>query len=171
MTDCQACRWAILAQLAIALVFAGCTSASRAATAVREVPRERMVIATRTVDLDNRAQEPATVTGWLKLPDRPGPAPAVIVAHGCYGDSPDTDRWTSELRRMGYAALAVDSFTGRGVVQICTGDRVVSIMSRVHDVYRALSLLAQRPCWRRYLRRTGPTSSSASIQGFVGQSR
>jgi len=132
--------------LAMAFLSAACGSAAPASTAVREVLPERVVIATRTVDPEDPArEEPVTVTGWLKLPERAGRTPAVIVAHGCWGDGADTDRWTSELRRMGYAALAVDSLTGRGILQICTGERIVSIMSRVHDVYRALSLLARHP--------------------------
>lgn len=139
-------RQSRFALLAAALVFAGCASASPAATAVPGPSRERIVIATRTVDFENPDhEEPATVVAWFKLPERPGRVPAVIVAHGCAGDSSDIDGWTSELRRMGYAALALDSFTGRGIPEICTGRHALSVASRVHDMYGALSILARHP--------------------------
>lgn len=117
-----------------------------AVTALADGAAGRMVIETRTVDVDDPTRdEPATVTAWLELPERAGRVPAVIVAHGCYGEGPETDAWMSELRRMGYAALAVDSFGGRRIREICTGQQPISILSRVHDAYRALAVLARHP--------------------------
>jgi dienelactone hydrolase len=105
-----------------------------------------MVIETRTVHIDDPTRDvPATVTAWLELPERAGRVPGVIVAHGCYGEGPEIDAWMSELRRMGYAALALDSFSGRDIREVCTGRQPISVLSRVHDVHRALALLARHP--------------------------
>ena len=125
------------------LLLAGCVSAP---TEFADGTTGRLVIETRTTDVDDPTRdEPATVTAWLELPERAGRVPAVVVAHGCYGEGPETDAWTSELRRMGYAALAVDSFGGRRIREVCTGQQPISVLSRVHDAYRALALLATHP--------------------------
>src|SRR2546426_948796 len=91
-------------------------------------------------------EQPATVTGDLSLPGGgSGRVPAVIVLHSCAGVQSPITQWARELNRMGYAALVVDSFTGRGVTEVCTGHTPVSIGSRLADVFRAQELLATHP--------------------------
>jgi dienelactone hydrolase len=93
-------------------------------------------------------EEPTTVTGELFLPDAGGRRPAVIVLHSCSGMTPSLMEWAEAVNRMGFAALLLDSFTARGVTEICTGRggrAAVSITSRLTDAYRALAMLAAHP--------------------------
>ena len=97
----------------------------------------------------NGVEEPITVAGDLSIPAAAGGrVPAVIVLHSCSGMTPNLAEWTEAVNRMGFAALLLDSFTARGVTEICTGGAgrtPVTVSSRLADVYRALALLAAHP--------------------------
>ena len=93
---------------------------------------------------DSGAQ-PVTVTGYLTLPARAGRVPAVVLAHGCSGIRGNIPPWADELESLGVAALVIDSFGPRGIVQVCTGDQQISISSRIVDAYRALAALQRHP--------------------------
>jgi len=66
-------------------------------------------------------------TAQLLRPQGPGPFPAVVALHGCGGllnkeddlAKRETD-WADRLVGAGYAVLFPDSFTARGMRQICT---------------------------------------------------
>jgi len=90
-------------------------------------------------------EQPGTITADLSLPAGSGRVPAVIVLHSCTGVTPSVTEWARELNRMGYAALVLDSFTGRGVKEICTGHASVNPGSRLADLFRAQELLATHP--------------------------
>src|SRR2546423_14231562 len=90
-------------------------------------------------------EQPGTITADLSLPAGSGRVPAVIVLHSCTGVTPSVTEWARELNRMGYAALVVDSFTGRGVKEICTGHASVNPGSRLADLFRAQELLVTHP--------------------------
>lgn len=91
-------------------------------------------------------EEATTITGDLTLPERaPDRVPAVILLHSCAGVTPHLADWAREVNRMGFAALVLDSFTARGVKEVCTGRTPVSIGSRLLDAYRALALLGAHP--------------------------
>lgn len=125
----------------IALVAAGCGSAL---SAVTEGRTGRIEVPSLTIAA-NGAEEATTVTGELSIPDVGGRVPAVIVLHSCSGITPNLAEWADALNRMGFAALLLDSFTARGVTEICTGRTPVSISSRLTDAYRALALLSAHP--------------------------
>src|SRR5919108_1958126 len=90
-------------------------------------------------------EQPATVTGDLSLPAVGGRVPAVIVLHSCAGVTPEIGDWARTLNGMGYAALVVDSFTSRGVTEVCTGHQSINPGSRLADLFRAHELLATHP--------------------------
>jgi hypothetical protein len=125
----------------VALLAAGCSSALSPVTEGRtghiEVPS--LTIA------PNGVEEAVTVAGDLSIPDDTGGrVPAVIVLHSCSGMTANLAEWAGAVNRMGFAAFLLDSFTARGVTEICTGGAgrtPVSISSRLADVYRALALL------------------------------
>src|ERR1051325_5484221 len=52
---------------------------------------------------------------------RPGaePAPAVAIFHGCGGVGQNNVRMAELLRNWGYVALVVDSFSSRGLKDVC----------------------------------------------------
>ena len=90
-------------------------------------------------------EQPGTIEGDLSLSPIKGRTPAVIVLHSCAGVTPAITDWAHVLNAMGYAALVVDSFTGRGVKEICTGHMSVSVGSRLADLFRAQELLLTHP--------------------------
>jgi len=88
---------------------------------------------------------PVAVTGRLSLPPGVGRVPAVVLAHGCSGAGSAIESWADEMVRLGYAALVVDSYAGRGLQETCSGRTLISNASRLVDVYRALDFLTAHP--------------------------
>lgn len=83
--------------------------------------------------------------GSIILPDGKPPFAAVIVLHGCNGVSPNTRVWARRIASWGYAALIVDSFSARGLAQVCDGSRALPGFERAKDVFAAASYLRSRP--------------------------
>jgi dienelactone hydrolase len=112
-----------------------------------------------------RAAEPETVriasdavqlgpfTASLFRPKGNGPFPAVVALHGCGGLFNDDkemkgreEDWAERLVAAGYVVLLPDSFTARGVLQICSGpDRKISPEERAEDAAAAAQWLAKQP--------------------------
>ena len=93
------------------------------------------------------ARPPADVIdGYLSKPDGAGPFPAIVHLHGCSGLSAafkagtDKGLWSERLAGWGYAVLAVDSFTTRGIAQACPGGHA----TRITDTYGALTFQSRR---------------------------
>jgi dienelactone hydrolase len=84
---------------------------------------------------------PARVTGYMTRPPGAGPFAAVVLLHGCGGFHSSMMSWADRLMRMGYVALAVDSFGSRGIDEQCSG----GFPEQVADGYAALRLLASKP--------------------------
>ena len=64
----------------------------------------------RTLQLAAQLYKPAQATGRV---------PAVAIFHGCGGPGQNTTRMAGLLASWGYAALAVDSFSARGLKDVC----------------------------------------------------
>ena len=88
---------------------------------------------------------PVVLTGELTLPAGPGPFPAVVLMHGCGGVGNAEGGWVDPLTRAGYATFVVDSFTGRGMSEVCTNGRTLVAIQRIPDAYGALRILATHP--------------------------
>ncbi|MCK1513417.1 dienelactone hydrolase family protein [Bradyrhizobium sp. 190] len=81
---------------------------------------------------------PQALQGYLRLPDGPGPSPAVVLLHGCGGGWRGIDeRWGKLLAAWGYVTLTVDSFGTRGITNACTGPPPPTL----YDAYRALNFI------------------------------
>lgn len=101
------------------------------------------------------SSSPADLRAFLFEPQGPGPHPTVVMIHGCGGayakDGSLNARhqmWGEHLAAQGYAALMLDSFTSRGLKQICTqkySERTIKEADRVGDTYAALAWLRQQP--------------------------
>jgi dienelactone hydrolase len=125
----------------LALLAAGCSSAL---STVSEGKTGRLEVPSFTIT--PRGEEATTVSGDLSMPrDVSGRVPAVIVLHSCSGMTSNLLDWAEAVNRMGFAALLLDSFTARGITEICTGRVSVSVSSRLTDAYRALALLSVHP--------------------------
>ena len=92
------------------------------------------------------------LAGYLYRPDGPGPFPAVVMLHGCSGLMTRSGKvrsnarfWAEHLRDHGYVALLVDSFTSRGIDEVCTGRHKLSVVhDRADDARGALQFIRQR---------------------------
>ena len=71
----------------------------------------------RLVELESPLSSgPQPLQGYLRLPDGPGPSPAVVLLHGCGGNWRGIDeRWGKRLAAWGYVTLTVDRFGTRGI--------------------------------------------------------
>jgi dienelactone hydrolase len=85
------------------------------------------------------------LTGQLSLPQGPGLFPAMILMHGCAGVGRVERGWAAVLVSWGYAAFVVDSFTDRGLREVCTQARTFVGTQRVPDAYGALAALGRHP--------------------------
>src|SRR3989440_3429975 len=134
-----------LPALIVCVLLAGCATSGGVAT-LADGRTGSFPILTRTFPTATGAvEQPGTVTGDLSVPGGSDRVPAVIVLHSCSGVTPNVTEWAHALNRMGYAALVLDSFTGRGVNEVCTGHTPVSVGSRLADVFRAQELLVTHP--------------------------
>lgn len=96
--------------------------------------------------------EPGVLKGgaYVALPDGPGPHPGVVVIHEAYGLNENIKDIAGRFADKGYAALAVDLFTGRNRAICMT--RYMAGMLRgsvdrygISDLKAALSHLATLP--------------------------
>lgn len=102
------------------------------------------------------ARKPLTITGdtigvlrdhqvgSIILPQGNPPYPAVVVLHGCNGVSSSTRIWARRLASWGYAALIVDSFTPRGISNVCGHGMTLSGRERAADALAAAAYLRSR---------------------------
>jgi len=88
----------------------------------------------RTVQLAAQLYKPATTTGRV---------PAVAIFHGCSGPGQNTARMAGLLASWGYAALSVDSFSARGLKDVCARNWPTQAQAedRARDIDAALAWL------------------------------
>jgi dienelactone hydrolase len=92
----------------------------------------------RTIQLAAQFYKPATTTG---------PVPAVAIFHGCGGPGQNTARMAGLLASWGYAALSVDSFSARGLKDVCGRNWPTQAQAedRAFDIDAALAWLGTQP--------------------------
>lgn len=87
---------------------------------------------------------------YLALPDSSGPHPGVVVIHEAYGLNDHIRDVTRRFADEGYAALAVDLFTGRNRA-ICMTRYMAGLLlgsvnrAGIDDLKSALTFLAKQP--------------------------
>ena len=95
------------------------------------------------MDIEGGPQiQPVRLAGYLARPAGPGPFPAIVLVHGCGGFHSTMISWADRLSRLGYVALAVDSFGPRNMEDDCNG---VGALYQEGDGNAALHYLATRP--------------------------
>lgn len=102
-------------------------------------PHAPLVISDETIGILRQQQ-----VGSIILPQGKPPFPAVVVLHGCNGVSQNTRVWARRLASWGYAALIIDSFSTRGLRQVCDGSRALPGPERAKDVFAAAAYLRSR---------------------------
>ncbi len=75
------------------------------------------------------------------------PVPAVAMFHGCGGPGQNTARMAGLLASWGYAALVVDSFSARGLKDVCGRNwpTPAAAEARAADIDAALAWLERQP--------------------------
>lgn len=90
--------------------------------------------------------KPATIAGELRLPRSGGDRlPAVVLLHGSGGINSGITDWAEQLNAIGIATFIVDSFSGRGIVNILGDQSQLGRLTMIIDAYRALDLLSGNP--------------------------
>ncbi len=80
-----------------------------------------------------------------------GPFPFVVLLHGCGGLHHEAmwrswaEPWAEVFRERGIGTAVVDSFTPRGVDQVCTGSPGAWAVQRADDAYSVRAWLAEQP--------------------------
>jgi dienelactone hydrolase len=95
-----------------------------------------------TVTIPASATNPALL-GYFKRPAAPGPAPAILVLHGCGGFGAREITWVDTFAAQGYVALAIDTLTPQGLTNGC-GNAESSYVGS-HYAATALRWLAAQP--------------------------
>jgi dienelactone hydrolase len=125
------------AGIALAALLASAATAQDATPSKTQAP---LIINDETVGILRQKQ-----VGSLILPQGTPPFPAIVVMHGCNGVSQNTRVWARRLASWGYAALIIDSFSPRGLEQVCDGSRALPGPLRAKDAFAAATYLRSRP--------------------------
>jgi dienelactone hydrolase len=82
----------------------------------------------------------------LFRPAGTGAVPAVAIFHGCGGPGQNTARMAGLLMSWGYVALVVDSFSARGMKDVCGKNwpTQADAETRAHDIDAALAWLGKQ---------------------------
>ena len=86
------------------------------------------------------------LSAQLYRPAAPGRVPAVAIFHGCGGVGVNNTRMAGLLKEWGYAALVVDSFGARRMVDVCGRHwpTEADAQARERDIDAALAWLSKR---------------------------
>jgi dienelactone hydrolase len=86
------------------------------------------------------------LTAQLYRPASPQPLPAVAIFHGCGGVGVNNTRMAELLKGWGYVALVVDSFSARGLKDVCGRNwpTQAAAEARARDVDAALAWLGKQ---------------------------
>ena len=115
--------------------------------------RQAQAIEPETVRITSDLAHMGPFTALLFRPKGAGPLPAIVALHGCGGlltgageiRTREAD-WAERLVAAGYVVLLPDSFTARGMREICSGrERKIFPDDRAEDAAAAAQWLAQQP--------------------------
>ncbi len=119
--------------------------------AVMHARAEPIQVAVPTADVSSSL---APLLASLFEPATPGPHPAVVMLHGCSGAYARSGAlnarhrmWGELFAANGYVVLMLDSFTSRGIKEICTQkfvERTLKEADRAGDAYAALAFMRAR---------------------------
>jgi dienelactone hydrolase len=123
--------------------FATCVLVACAAGVSPPVGDDRPPAAIHIAGIDGIA-----LPAWFDKPPGAGPFPVVILLHGCSGLDRFSWRrdqdWAALLHQQGYATLILDSFSPRGLRNVCAHGEFTGAERSV-DVWAAVAYLADRP--------------------------
>lgn len=89
--------------------------------------------------------KPVTIAGQLRIAQGSGRLPLVILQHGSSGYAANIDYWSRTLNAAGISTLALDGFTGRGLVEVNSNQALLGRLNFILDIYRTLGVVASHP--------------------------
>jgi dienelactone hydrolase len=139
--------WLVRLCLALVLLSAGtamCSAAEKrlpAGQAAATLPAPNIMI-------HEAGAKPLDLPGWFVRPTAAGRVPEVMIFHRCSGlpgfSWRRAQEWGALFRAQGYATLIVDSFTPRGLTNVCADAAAFTGAERAIDVWAAAAALAAR---------------------------
>jgi dienelactone hydrolase len=135
------------AALLVASAISAVTVAQAQVARIEYLPFESTTL-TDAEFLTGRKDGPrVTLAGELRLPKvGDEKLPAVVLVHGSGavgGAAAPVSEWARALNDIGIATFAIDSFSGRGIVQTSTDQKQLGRLAMIVDAYRALEVLAK----------------------------
>ena len=119
----------MIARLTFLLMFLGAGSA---------LAQQNVLVPVGKLQLAAQLYKSGTTTGRV---------PAVAIFHGCGGPGQNTARMARLLASWGYVSLVVDSFSARGLKDVCGRNwpTQADAEARAHDIDAALTWLGKQP--------------------------
>ncbi len=139
--------------LVAAAGLAALTAAARAEVTNRgEIPARVEIHAVPTVWItdqqfltgDDKGRA-VTIGAELRIAQKAGKSPLVILMHGSGGIGPNVPYWTREFNRIGISTLTLDGMSGRGLQGVGTNQAVLGRLNLIVDIYRSLEIVAKHP--------------------------
>ena len=89
--------------------------------------------------------KPTITSGQFRIAQGSGRLPVIVLQHGSGGMGANIEMWQKEFNTIGVSTFALDGFTGRGLTQVSTDQKLLGRLNFVLDIYRALNILATHP--------------------------
>jgi acetyl esterase/lipase len=131
------------------IVFALVSNSDAKAQIARQelIPFQSMTLSDADFLKGTKEGTQVTIAGHLRLP-RAGneKLPAVVLLHGAAGvggTGTMIEEWVKELGEIGIATFVLDSYSGRGLVQLAIDQTQLGELTVVVDAFRALEVLAK----------------------------
>jgi dienelactone hydrolase len=105
-------------------------------------PFESLTLTDRQFLIGDKNGKAVMLAGELRLPQGgSGRLPAVILVHGSGGTGAREEFWSKYFNEMGIASFVIDSFSGRGLVDVNPDQAQLGRFNMVLDLYRAYDVL------------------------------
>ena len=89
--------------------------------------------------------KPTITSGQFRIAQGSGRLPVIVLQHGSGGMGANIEMWQKEFNTIGVSTFALDGFTGRGLTEVSTDQKLLGRLNFVLDIYRALNILATHP--------------------------
>ena len=86
-----------------------------------------------------------TIGAELRIAQKPGKTPLVILMHGSGGIGPNVPFWQRELNAQGISTLTLDGMSGRGLQGVGHQQQILGRLNFILDIYRSLEVVAKHP--------------------------
>jgi dienelactone hydrolase len=139
--------------IACAITVLACAHSAAADPAVGDLaartelrPFESLTLTDHQFLIGDRNGKLVMLAGELRLPQgASGRLPAVILVHGSGGINAGHEFWAKSFNAMGIASFVIDSFSGRGLVDVNADQAQLGRLNMVLDTYRAYDALVAHP--------------------------